>query len=163
MKIAALIARILLGLVFLVFGLNGFLQFIPADFASRNGRSVLQRAVAIALRLLRKFLSTGGRSAVACEPLRPAGAHPSWPGNRQYPHISFAHGPSGAAPRSRRVDSVGRPGLSSPAVLRRPVRAAHFLSQDCAIMTPTAGPRWWPLALGAVGKNVNTPPPGLFL
>src|ERR1700686_3786093 len=30
MKIAALIARILLGVIFLVFGLNGFLQFIPA-------------------------------------------------------------------------------------------------------------------------------------
>jgi hypothetical protein len=30
MKIAALVARLLLGLVFLVFGLNGFLQFIPA-------------------------------------------------------------------------------------------------------------------------------------
>jgi len=30
MKIAALIARILLGLVFLVFGLNGFLRFIPS-------------------------------------------------------------------------------------------------------------------------------------
>ena len=30
MKIATLIARILLGLVFLVFGLNGFLHFIPA-------------------------------------------------------------------------------------------------------------------------------------
>ena len=29
MKIAALIARILLGLVFFVFGLNGFLMFIP--------------------------------------------------------------------------------------------------------------------------------------
>ncbi|HVS87811.1 MAG TPA: hypothetical protein VHF01_06280 [Candidatus Acidoferrum sp.] len=29
MKIAALIARFLLGLVFLVFGLNGFLHFIP--------------------------------------------------------------------------------------------------------------------------------------
>jgi len=29
MKIAALIARILLGLVFVVFGLNGFLRFIP--------------------------------------------------------------------------------------------------------------------------------------
>ncbi len=28
MKIAALIARILLGLVFLVFGLNGFLHFL---------------------------------------------------------------------------------------------------------------------------------------
>jgi putative oxidoreductase len=31
MKIAALIARYLLGLVFLVFGLNGFLHFIPAQ------------------------------------------------------------------------------------------------------------------------------------
>ena len=29
MKIAALIARILLGLIFLVFGLNGFFNFIP--------------------------------------------------------------------------------------------------------------------------------------
>jgi putative oxidoreductase len=29
MKIVTLIARILLGLVFLVFGLNGFLEFIP--------------------------------------------------------------------------------------------------------------------------------------
>lgn len=29
MKIAVLIARILLGLMFLVFGLNGFLQFLP--------------------------------------------------------------------------------------------------------------------------------------
>ncbi len=31
MKIAALIARILLGLIFFVFGLNGFLRFIPMD------------------------------------------------------------------------------------------------------------------------------------
>ena len=30
MKILALIARVLLGLLFLVFGLNGFLHFIPA-------------------------------------------------------------------------------------------------------------------------------------
>jgi putative oxidoreductase len=34
MKIAALIARILLGLVFLVFGLNGFLNFIPGALPS---------------------------------------------------------------------------------------------------------------------------------
>lgn len=31
MKIAAIISRYLLGLVFTVFGLNGFLQFIPAQ------------------------------------------------------------------------------------------------------------------------------------
>src|SRR5712691_1269440 len=30
MKITAVIARLLLGLIFLVFGLNGFLHFIPA-------------------------------------------------------------------------------------------------------------------------------------
>jgi putative oxidoreductase len=30
MKIAVLVARILLGLMFLVFGLNGFLNFLPA-------------------------------------------------------------------------------------------------------------------------------------
>jgi len=30
MKIASLIARLLLGLIFFVFGLNGFLHFIPA-------------------------------------------------------------------------------------------------------------------------------------
>ena len=29
MKIAALVARYLLGFIFLVFGLNGFLHFIP--------------------------------------------------------------------------------------------------------------------------------------
>jgi len=29
MKVAALVARLLLGLIFFVFGLNGFLQFIP--------------------------------------------------------------------------------------------------------------------------------------
>ena len=34
MKIAALIARILLGLVFLVFGMNGFLSFIPGPMPS---------------------------------------------------------------------------------------------------------------------------------
>jgi putative oxidoreductase len=34
MKIAALLARILLGLVFLIMGLNGFLNFIPGPLPS---------------------------------------------------------------------------------------------------------------------------------
>jgi putative oxidoreductase len=34
MKITAVIARFLLGLIFLVFGLNGFLHFIPATLPS---------------------------------------------------------------------------------------------------------------------------------
>jgi putative oxidoreductase len=34
MKVAALIARVLLGLAFLVFGMNGFLSFIPGPVPS---------------------------------------------------------------------------------------------------------------------------------
>lgn len=34
MKIVALVARLLLGLIFLVFGLNGFLHFIPGPMPS---------------------------------------------------------------------------------------------------------------------------------
>ena len=34
MNVAAMIARILLGLVFLVMGLNGFLNFLPGDLPS---------------------------------------------------------------------------------------------------------------------------------
>lgn len=41
MKIAVLIARLLLGLIALVFGLNGFLNLANAD---RIGRSVRRRA-----------------------------------------------------------------------------------------------------------------------
>ncbi len=45
MKIVALIARILMGLVFLVFGLNGFLHFIPAGpMPTGRGGTVRRRA-----------------------------------------------------------------------------------------------------------------------
>jgi putative oxidoreductase len=37
MKIATIIARILLGLMFVVFGLNGFLHFIPGSTAQQPG------------------------------------------------------------------------------------------------------------------------------
>ena len=43
MKIAAMIARYLLGLVFFVFGLNGFLHFIPAPPPSGIAASSLAR------------------------------------------------------------------------------------------------------------------------
>ena len=41
MKIAALIARILLGLIFLVFGLNGFFHFIPAQLPGGDAGTFL--------------------------------------------------------------------------------------------------------------------------
>ena len=49
MKIATLIARILLGLLFLVFGLNGFLHFIPMKLADWPRGAVYGRAVCFAL------------------------------------------------------------------------------------------------------------------
>ncbi len=47
MKIVALIARILLGLVFLIFGANGFLHFIPQppmpdNLATRFSTALMQ-------------------------------------------------------------------------------------------------------------------------
>ena len=46
MKIASLIARLLLGLLFFVFGLNGFLHFIPAPMPSGLAGQFLSAVVA---------------------------------------------------------------------------------------------------------------------
>ena len=43
MRIAALIARILLGLIFFVFGLNGFLHFIPMGPCLSGSQASTQR------------------------------------------------------------------------------------------------------------------------
>ena len=48
MKIAIIIARILLGLVFLFFGLNGFLHFLPAQLPSGTRGPVCGRDVSVA-------------------------------------------------------------------------------------------------------------------
>jgi uncharacterized membrane protein YphA (DoxX/SURF4 family) len=73
MKIAALIARILLGLVFVVFGLNAFLQFMPGtlppgpagQFAGIMMQSHYMHAVAVfqiaggALLLIGRYIPLG--------------------------------------------------------------------------------------------------------
>jgi putative oxidoreductase len=73
-----LFARILLGLIFLVFGLNGFLQFIPVGtlppgLAGQFLSVLLQSHYVFFI----SFLSASGRPAPAREPLRPTGAHSS--------------------------------------------------------------------------------------
>lgn len=68
MKITALIARILLGLAFLVFGMNGFLHFIPqppmtglaAQFAGALGASGFM-SVVFALQILGAVLLLANR------------------------------------------------------------------------------------------------------
>ncbi len=68
MKITALIARILLGFVFLVFGMNGFLHFIPqppmtglaAQFAGALGASGFM-SIVFALQILAAILLLANR------------------------------------------------------------------------------------------------------
>ena len=45
MKVAALISRILLGLIFLVFGLNGFLNFMPGQLPTGQAGEFLSALV----------------------------------------------------------------------------------------------------------------------
>jgi len=78
MKIAALIARILLGLVFVLFGANGFLNFIPGSLPAA-GSPVIERAHPGPLRSGHIHITTWGWNTVAGESLRSAGACASRP------------------------------------------------------------------------------------
>ena len=49
MKIAVIVARVLMGLIFVVFGLNGFLQFMKAPLSDRPDGRVFDRPFSIAL------------------------------------------------------------------------------------------------------------------
>ena len=44
MKIASTIARYLIAFVFIVFGLNGFLHFLPSTAVIRDGRASISRS-----------------------------------------------------------------------------------------------------------------------
>jgi uncharacterized membrane protein YphA (DoxX/SURF4 family) len=72
MRIAALIARLLLGLIFVVFGLNAFLQFIRWGHRQQvsPGNSSAHCFSRTTFGLWRCYKSLAGR--VACESLRAA-------------------------------------------------------------------------------------------
>ena len=70
MKITSTIARYLLGLIFLTFGLNGFLHFI--SMPPPNGRCSAVLRGALRIPVLRGDISVAdsARGPVACESLR---------------------------------------------------------------------------------------------
>jgi hypothetical protein len=100
MRIAASVARVLLGLIFLVFGLNGFLLFLP-----------LPPPTGVALLLGGYFCSSGNWwFSAAGKSLRIFGAGCSWTRDREYFFLSPFHGPRRPAAGDPGGDSVAAPG-----------------------------------------------------
>ena len=128
MKVTTHTARILLGLIFFVLGLNPFLNFLPARLPSGPGGPVFESAYTVTLRIFCRRRSAYRRCALACESLRSAGAHPAWTGDRKYPAVSLSLISGGRGISHFRHDSLGISVFSSPSTLLQPVCAADLLN-----------------------------------
>jgi hypothetical protein len=128
MKIATLVPRLLLGLMFLVFGLNPIPELPSGGFASGAGRTVPECSHSVALRSIYWGRPSHSWRAVACEPLCAAGTYPTGAGNREHPAKSPAFGPCGCAVSNYRHDILGSFVFSASSILLRPVCAADPLS-----------------------------------
>src|SRR5580698_3967075 len=90
--------------------------------ADRAGRPVRRGIGPVALRPGSFRVANRWRCTVACESLRSAGAHNSWPDHREHRAVSSVPVPHGPRNRDHRRDSLGNRRVLSPAVLRRPFR-----------------------------------------
>jgi hypothetical protein len=106
MKIASTIARYLLGFIFLTFGLNGFLHFIPMP--PPTGVAAQFFGALFVSRFLRGDFSVANHSCgpVACESLRASGTDDSWRRDCQHTLLSYFHGACGFAAGCRRYGFV---------------------------------------------------------
>ena len=90
MKIVTLIARLLLGLIFVVFGLNGFLNFLSmGPMPLRIGRAIHWRTRTLSLLLGNRGATNRGRRAVVGEPFRAAGPGAAGTGYCEHTPISL--------------------------------------------------------------------------
>jgi len=91
MKHIVTISRILLGLIFVVFGLNGFLHFIPThQFRGVAGQFI---GAILTSHFLYRRISDSDRQwfALARKQIRPVGAASSRTGDRQHSWLSHFH------------------------------------------------------------------------
>ena len=91
MKSIVTISRILLGLIFVVFGLNGFLHFIPThQFRGVAGQFI---GAILTSHFLYRRISDSDRQwfALARKQIRPVGAASSRTGDRQHSWLSHFH------------------------------------------------------------------------
>ena len=126
MRIAALIARLLLGLIFFVFGLNGFLHFLsmgpmPAGLAGQYITVMMQSHY---LYFVAAFQVAGGALLLIGRyiPLALTLLGPVIVNILLY-HLLYE--PKGDAHGDYRHDSVGYCVLSQPAILFRPLYAKN--------------------------------------
>src|SRR6267378_3127637 len=98
MRIVTLIARILLGLVFLVFGLNGFFEFSQHWACTyRTGGTVPRRADSFSLLLGCSRAANCRWRAIAGEPICTARVGAAWAGHREYHLFSCVHESDGSS------------------------------------------------------------------
>ena len=127
MKIAALIARLLLGLVFLVFGLNGFLHFMTGPLPSGPAGQFLSALVQSHYDLVVSAVQIAGGTLLLANRYVPLGLVLLGPVIVNF-LLSSADGPEWSDHRNPGRDLVGSRRLSSPPILLRHIRAAGFLT-----------------------------------
>jgi len=135
MKVTTHTARILLGLIFFVLGLNPFLHFLPARLPSGLAGQFLNLLIQSHYVFFCRRRSACRRCALACESLRSAGTHPAWTGDRKHPAVSLSLISGGRGVSNFRHDSLGISVFSSPSTLLQPVCAADLLNISSNIPT----------------------------
>src|SRR6266849_179123 len=89
MKILTLIARLLLGLIFVVFGLNGFLNFLSmGPMPSGLAGTICWRTRTVSLLLGSRCATSRRRCAAACESVRAPRSCAAWTSNREHNFVS---------------------------------------------------------------------------
>src|SRR5712691_3755048 len=102
MKITSTIARYLLGLIFLTFGLNGFLHFIPMPPPTGVAAQFFGGALRIPVLRGDFSVADSARGPVACESLRAFSTDGSRSRDCQHTLLSHFHGACGVAAGCRR-------------------------------------------------------------
>ena len=125
MKITAVIARFLLGFIFLVFGLNGFLHFIPAPPPPAGTAGQFVGALLVSNYLVVVFLLQIIPAVLLLyQSLCPTRADAACSDHRQHSALSHIDGSERSASGYRRDGAVDRRVPERPHRVRRPLPAA---------------------------------------
>ena len=125
MKIITVIARFLLGFIFLVFGLNGFLHFIPSSPPVRNGRPVRRGALCLPLSGPDISASNHFGGPAPGQSLRPTRADAARSDHRQHSAHSHIDASERSASGSRRDGALDRCVSERPLRFRRALPTAR--------------------------------------
>jgi len=128
MNIAVVIARILMGVIVVFFGLNGFLQFLKAPLPTGLAGQFLMALFQSHYVWFICAVQIVGGGVAAGEPICAAGVSVAGTGDREYYFVSPAFKSGGGAVGGGGDNSVVLSLLSLSAELFRIVRAEGYLS-----------------------------------